>query len=163
MSRSSFALKRRYPQTQIYSVVDSAETVEQLVRHGGPHLGGMRFQVMVELGYEGGRNGARTVEAADKVVDAVLAHPQQLELVGIECYEGTINLPDHGETIERVDRFLDFVGGFFQRCEANGRFGTRAEVILTAGGSSYYDRVVVKFDKAAQQAHAASCCAAART
>jgi len=136
------ALKRRYPQTQIYSVVDSVATIDQLVRYGKEHLGGMRFQVMAELGYEGGRNGARTVEAADKVVDAVLAHSDVLELVGIECYEGTINLDDHRETIERVDRFLDFVGGFFQRCEAAGRFGTRAEVILTAGGSSYYDRVV---------------------
>jgi D-serine dehydratase len=141
------ALKHRYPDTQILSVVDSQATIDQLVRHGRAALGGKRFQVMVELGYAGGRNGARTVEAADKVVDAVLANADVLELVGIECYEGTINLADPGETIQQVDRFLDFVGGFFQRCEAGGRFGTRAEVILTAGGSSYYDRVVEKFAK----------------
>jgi D-serine dehydratase len=139
------ALKHQYPDVAFYSVVDSKETVDQLVRFGKAHLKGARFQVMIELGYVGGRCGARTEATADAVVDAVLAASDVLELVGIECYEGTINLSGHKETIEKVDQFLDFVCAYFRKCESSGKFGTRTEVILTAGGSSYYDRVVEKF------------------
>lgn len=143
--RTLVALKRAYPETAFYSVVDSLATVEQLVRHGKPHLGGGRFQVMLELGYSGGRCGARDAAAADKVVDAVLANSDVLEFVGIECYEGTINLADPRETIVKVDGFLDFVCEYFKKCDAAGKFGLRQEVILTAGGSAYYDRVAEKF------------------
>ncbi len=143
--RTLAALKRAYPQTAFYSVVDSLATVEQLVKHGNAHLDGARFQVMLELGYVGGRCGARDFAQADAVVDAVLANSDVLELVGIECYEGTINLADARETIEKVDGFLDFVCAYFQKCDTAGKFGLRQEIILTAGGSAYYDRVAEKF------------------
>src|SRR6185312_13469676 len=37
-------LKNAYPETAIYSLVDSVETVDQLVRHGRSKLGKLRFQ-----------------------------------------------------------------------------------------------------------------------
>ncbi len=140
------ALKRAYPRTAIYSLVDSVATVEQLVRHGGPALApGTRFQVLVEAGYAGGRTGVRTMEAAVQVLEAVQAHQATLELAGIEGYEGTINLEGADETIRAVDRFLDFVLEILARARARDGFAGRAEVLLTAGGSSYFDRVAAKF------------------
>ena len=142
-------LKRVHPGAAIYSLVDSAEVVEQLVRHGGPALApGTRFQVLLELGYAGGRTGARTMERALSVLDAVRAHPDVLELAGIECYEGTINLDGTHETIQAVDRFLDFVLEVFDRARQLGAFRERSEILLTAGGSSYFDRVGAKFTPA---------------
>ena len=142
-------LKRAYPRTAIYSLVDSGEVVEQLVRHGGSALAsGTRFQVLLELGYAGGRTGARTMERALAVLDAVRAHPDVLELAGIECYEGTINLAGADETIQAVDRFLDFVLEVLGRARQLDAFQGRGETLLTAGGSSYFDRVAAKFTPA---------------
>jgi D-serine dehydratase len=139
-------LKRAHSRTAIYSLVDSVATVEQLVRHGGPALApGSRFQVLLEVGYAGGRTGVRTMEAAVEVLEAVAAHRGTLELSGIEGYEGTINLRDAGETIRAVDRFLDFVLEVLDRARAMQAFAGRREVLLTAGGSSYFDRVAAKF------------------
>jgi D-serine deaminase-like pyridoxal phosphate-dependent protein len=99
------ALKRAYPRTAIYHLVDSPAVVEALVRHGAPALApGTRFQVLLEVGYVGGRTGVRTLDSALAVLEAVRAHAGVLELAGIECYEGTINLPDADETIRAVDQ-----------------------------------------------------------
>jgi len=142
-------LKRAYPRTAIYSLVDSVEVVAQLVRHGGPALApGTRFQVLLELGYAGGRTGARTMERALAVLDAVRAHADVLELAGIECYEGTINLDGADETIQAVDRFLEFVLEVLGRARQLDAFKGRAETLLTAGGSSYFDRVAATFTPA---------------
>jgi D-serine dehydratase len=142
-------LKRAYPRTAIHSLVDSVEVVEQLVRHGGSALApGTRFQVLLELGYAGGRTGARTMERALAVLAAVRAHGDVLELAGIECYEGTINLEGADETIQAVDRFLEFVLEVLGRARQLDAFKGRAEVLLTAGGSSYFDRVAAKFTPA---------------
>jgi len=142
------ALKRAYPRTAIYSLVDSVPTVEQLVTHGKPKIGGLRFQVLLEVGYVGGRTGARSLEQAKDVLDAVLRHPDCLELAGIECYEGTINKPDADETIVAVDRFLDFAVAVLEHAKSIDAFKGRQEVLMTAGGSAYFDRVVAKFTAA---------------
>ncbi len=142
-------LKRVYPGTAIYSLVDSVEVVKQLVRHGRSALAaGTRFQVLLELGYAGGRTGARTMERALEVLQAVGAHRDVLELAGIECYEGTINLEGADETNVAVDRFLDLVLAVLDRARQLDAFKGRAEVLLTAGGSSYFDRVAAKFTPA---------------
>jgi D-serine dehydratase len=139
-------LRCRYPHTAIYSLVDSVAACEQLARHGPPGLPpGARFPVLLEVGYTGGRTGVRTMESALEVLAAVAAHPTALELAGVECYEGTINLPDAGETIRAVDRFLDFTLEVLARATASGALAGRSEVLLSAGGSSYFDRVVARF------------------
>jgi D-serine dehydratase len=142
------ALKRAFPATAIYSLVDSPETVEQLAVFGGNKLGGLRFQVLIEVGYAGGRTGARTMAQVERVLAAVQARAGVLELAGIECYEGTINLPDPGETIVAVDKFLDFALAALERAREAGALAGRDEVLLTAGGSAYFDRVVTKFKPA---------------
>jgi D-serine dehydratase len=141
-------IKRAYPTTAIYSLVDSVATVQQLVTHGRPALApGMRFQVLLEVGYVGGRTGIRTMEGVAAVLEAVRDHPEGLELAGIECYEGTLNLPDPDETIRAVDRLLDFALDVLARTRASGAFAGRREVLLTAGGSSYFDRVAATFTR----------------
>jgi D-serine dehydratase len=85
------------------------------------------------------------MEAAVEVLEAVARNAGVLELAGVECYEGTINLPDADETIRAVDRFLDFVLDVLRRAAATGALAGRPEVLLTAGGSSYFDRVAEKF------------------
>jgi D-serine dehydratase len=139
------ALKNAYPQTAIYSLVDSVETLDQLVRHGRSKLGKLRFQVLLEVGYAGGRTGARSASECEAVLQAILGHGDCIELAGIECYEGTINKPDPAETIASVDRFLDFAVATLEQAKRCGALKDRKEILMTAGGSAYFDRVVAKF------------------
>jgi D-serine dehydratase len=141
-------LKKKYPAAAIYSLVDSPETVRQLAEFGRTRLSGAKFQVLAEVGYVGGRTGARTFESAKAVIDEIGHQSDVIELCGVECYEGTINLADPDETIAEVDRFLDFAVSVLAYCKNSGLLRKDGEVLLTAGGSAYFDRVVSKFTAA---------------
>jgi len=141
------ALKRRYPQAAFYSLVDSPETVQQLASGGS----GERFQVLLEVGYAGGRTGVRSMDRAQEVLASIGKHADSVELCGVECYEGTINLPDAGETIAAVDRFLAFAVAVLDQCRERGALRGQGEVLLTAGGSAYFDRVVAAFAPARER------------
>jgi D-serine dehydratase len=143
------AIKTTFPQANIYSLVDSLETLRHLVDYGAAMLsGGMRFQVLLEAGYPGGRTGVRTMEQAVAVLDAIARESATVQLCGIESYEGTINLGSPEETIAGVDQFLDFCVEILERAKVMDAFAGCDEVLLTAGGSAYFDRVVAKFTAA---------------
>jgi D-serine dehydratase len=145
--RQLVRLKQQYPRTSIYHLVDSEATVQYLVRYGKPFLsGGMRFQVLLEAGFAGGRTGVRSLKQAGDVIRAAEAASETLELAGIESYEGIIHVPDDPqESVRRVDSVLDFTVEVLTLAESMGAFARREEVLLTAGGSTYFDRVARKF------------------
>jgi len=140
-------LKTQYPDAAIYSLVDSEAVVAQLAEFGKAKLAGRKFQVLLEVGYAGGRTGVRTPDAAKQVIETLRRHADVVELCGVEGYEGTINLSDPAETIRSVDRFLDFAIATLTQCKDAGVLRS-GEVLLTAGGSAYFDRVVDKFTDA---------------
>jgi D-serine deaminase-like pyridoxal phosphate-dependent protein len=86
------------------------------------------------------------MDGAIQVIGAVEAHAAILDLAGIECYEGTINLkdPDEGPLPPSTGSWTSS-SGCLARAKALGAFGGRSEVLLTAGGSSYFDRVAARF------------------
>lgn len=92
--------------------------------------------VLAELGFPGGRTGARSVEDAVAVAAAIAASPV-LELAGVEAYEGIIHGDDDARTLAAVDAFLDGLRALAERVEPE-----RADPVLTAGGSAFFDRVV---------------------
>ena len=63
---------------------------------------------------------------------------RRLELAGVEGFEGILSSPD------AVDRFLDLVADVARAVEANGLFDHLDEVVLTAGGSAFFDRVAAR-------------------
>jgi D-serine deaminase-like pyridoxal phosphate-dependent protein len=93
-------------------------------RSGGPPL-----NVLVELGYEGGRCGARSTAEVVEVARAVARSPH-LRLRGMEGFEGLTDAPD--------GLLDDLAAG----ARAIAPLVEDADPILTAGGSSYFDRVV---------------------
>ena len=97
--------------------------------------------VLVEMGVLGGRTGTRTREQALAVARAVVAAPG-LELTGIECFEGI--LPNTGQ----VDAMLDDVLSVASAAVAEGLFPPGQPIILSAGGSAFYDRVGERFEAA---------------
>lgn len=98
-----------------------------------------RVNVLLELGVEGGRTGCRTREEARAVAEAVSA-ARHLALVGVEGFEGVLGEVTH------VDAFLEEIRSMVIELDQAGRFGDVDEVLVTAGGSAFPDRVIAAFD-----------------
>jgi D-serine deaminase-like pyridoxal phosphate-dependent protein len=117
--------------------VDSVEAV-QIMDAALAEVTPMRpVSVLIELGHAGSRTGARSVEAALRVADAVIASPA-LSLAGAAGFEGAVGHGFDERAIATVDGFLR------QLVELHRALIPRYEVteaLLSAGGSGYFDRV----------------------
>ncbi len=100
------------------------------------------LRVLIEVGFRGGRTGARTRAEALAVARTVAAAPS-LALAGFECFEGL--LPD----APTVGAFLDEVVATAGSAEDEGLLPAGAPLILSAGGSAFFDRVGERFGAAA--------------
>ncbi len=129
------------PKREIYTLVDSTECVALLA--AGLRRSGLsrRFPVLLEVGIPGYRTGCRTREEALRIAEAVRAQGN-LVLSGVEGFEGLIGIDRSTEQLERVDEYLGRSVAFAAELAGEGFFDGREEVILTAGGSDYFDRVV---------------------
>jgi D-serine dehydratase len=120
-----------------YCYVDSLAGVE-IMSSALAEAGAERsLPVLLELGIEGGRTGARTIDEAMQVASAVARSPH-LALTGTSGFEGLLGP-------ERVDRFLLAIVELTHAVAAEGSFEPSPEVIVTAGGSAYFDHVVDRF------------------
>ncbi|MDI7775758.1 amino acid deaminase [Asticcacaulis sp. EMRT-3] len=122
----------------ILSLVDSVagvERIEAILQNAGVQK---PFGVLVELGIEGGRTGARGAAVAMDVARRVAQSPV-LALAGVEGYEGLIVTGDAVADAARVDGFLRDLKHLFETCRAEGLFVDAP--ILSAGGSAYFDLV----------------------
>jgi D-serine deaminase-like pyridoxal phosphate-dependent protein len=102
--------------------------------------------VLVELGAPGGRTGARDLDTARAVGAAVTASPV-LRLAGVAGYEGVLG---HDTTPEGLRRIADYLGrmrALVVLLAADGRFADVPEVIVSAGGSAYFDQVAAVFSQ----------------
>ena len=116
---------------------DSPEGVALLDRHW---RAARPLQVLVETGVPGGRCGARDRDAALAAARAVKASPR-LRLRGVACYEGILASPDADGDRRAVEAWLRELAALACACEAEGLFETE-EILLSAGGSAYFDLVV---------------------
>ncbi len=124
---------------ELHVLADSLEGVAALAEGAKRARTARRpLGVLVEMGAQGGRTGARTREEALAVARTV-ANTSGLALSGIECFEGI--LPDTAA----VDALLDDALALSEAAAADGLVGRSRPVILSAGGSSYFDRVGERF------------------
>ncbi|MFT4296730.1 MAG: amino acid deaminase [Micropruina sp.] len=124
---------------RIVSWVDSVAGVRRLqdvldAADAGP------LEVLVEIGGHGGRTGARGVDAALEVAQAVRA-ASRLRLGGVSGYEGALSHSWDEAGLAPVRAYLNDFRRLHERLAADGGYDTD-EVILTAGGSAYFDDVV---------------------
>jgi len=125
---------------ELYCLVDSTRGVALLDRNFD--LGAMsgRLGVLVELGAPGRRTGARTEDEAVAVAGAVAASAH-LRLVGVEGFEGVIAGDRSAEALADVDRYLEAMRHLAVRLADEGAFSGPGPVLISAGGSKYFDRV----------------------
>jgi D-serine deaminase-like pyridoxal phosphate-dependent protein len=121
--------------------VDSDRGVDLLTEHLRSAGAERPLPVLVELGYEDGRTGCRTIPEAVHVAGLVVASPA-LRLAGVSGYEGTICQERTPECLKWVIDFLDRLRELTVTLMDAGSFGDDESVVLTAGGSSFFDIVV---------------------
>jgi D-serine deaminase-like pyridoxal phosphate-dependent protein len=122
-----------HPRFEVACWVDSLESVAALAATTGERP----IDVLVELGGAGGRTGARGVEAARAVADAVAGEPR-LRLRGVTGYEGSYGFDREPETVERVRAYLAELAAL---AEAVLEAHDVPDPIVTAGGSTWFDVV----------------------
>ena len=122
--------------------VDSVEGVrrfDDLVRDARGAATTRRLGVLVELGHDDGRTGARTFPEAQEVAEAVAAS-RALTLAGVAGYEGSIVRPTPAETATAARDFCSGLGELARRLLDRGLLSGRP--VVSAGGSAYFDAVV---------------------
>ncbi|MEO8423541.1 MAG: alanine racemase [Actinomycetota bacterium] len=99
------------------------------------------LSVLVELGFEGGRTGCRTIPEAVHVAGRV-ASSDVLHLSGVAGYEGTICHDRSPECLALVLDYLDRLSELTRTMIDAGTFDGGERIVLTAGGSAFFDLVV---------------------
>lgn len=99
------------------------------------------LSVLLELGFPGGRTGCRSVGEALDLANAI-REAQTLQLVGVECYEGLLGTEPDKKTMGSVDALLGQLSSLVTALDAQGAWACLDEVLFSAGGSAFFDRVV---------------------
>jgi D-serine deaminase-like pyridoxal phosphate-dependent protein len=127
------------PGRTVQSWVDSVDTVAAMDAALAPVHPARPLTVLVELGAPGGRTGARDLATARAVADAVVASPY-LVLGGVAGYEGALAHDRSAEGLAAVRRYLGELAQLHRELAAAGAYPP-GEVVVTAGGSAYFDEV----------------------
>ena len=133
MQQLSYLLKQY--QVDFYCLVDDVSNVTSLGEFFSEQ--GITLKVLIELGVPGGRCGV----VDDQKLQQLVAHIQQfpaLQLAGIEVYEGVLS------TQNEVAAFLADAVSTCKALIEQQAFATQ-QVIITAGGSAWYDLVCDAF------------------
>jgi D-serine deaminase-like pyridoxal phosphate-dependent protein len=131
------------PRFEFYGIVDSVAGARRYFDVLSKLPRGRPLSLLLEVGAPGGRTGARTIDEAVLIAKEVarMGDPGVLQLVGIEAFEGIFSgSPQEAEA--NVETFMRQVSEVARRCDSEHLFGNSREIILTAGGSAHFDRVV---------------------
>ncbi|WP_328501794.1 amino acid deaminase [Streptomyces sp. NBC_00457] len=127
------------PDFRFICYVDSVRGVEQM--DAALHGASRPLDVVVELAAgEGARTGVRTEAECAAVADAVAA-TRTLRLVGVAGYEGEVPQADP----ERVRAWLRRLVALADDFDKAGRFTDTDEIVVSAGGSAWFDAVADVF------------------
>jgi D-serine deaminase-like pyridoxal phosphate-dependent protein len=129
------------PGFDFFCLVDSGAGIEIMTEELEASGLDRPLKVLVELGFEGGRSGCRTVEEAVTVARRVATSPV-LELAGVEGYEGIMDAGSTEATMAGITAFMGRVRDLVVRIAQQGAFDHLDEVLVSAGGSAFFDAVV---------------------
>ncbi|WP_432288928.1 alanine racemase (plasmid) [Aminobacter sp. BA135] len=126
------------PQADIHVFADSVAAVDALAEVWRANDALPPLRVLVETG--AGRGGARTFSDAEAILDAILGSADRLVAAGVATYEGAAGRPIQAETDAAIAGLLELTAAAFTALRR--RVGADAPLILSAGGSVFFDKVV---------------------
>jgi D-serine deaminase-like pyridoxal phosphate-dependent protein len=136
---------------ECFAYVDSVAGVRLLDSALTAAGAGRPLSVLVELGFPGGRTGCRSADAAREVAGAVLT-ARSLVLAGAAGYEGGLGHDGRAETLEAVAQWCGELRGLAESIAATAAGAAEGPVIVSAGGSAFFDVVCQELTGAADLA-----------
>jgi D-serine dehydratase len=127
------------PGFEYYCLVDSASQVDLLGEFFSRR--GLRLQVLLEIGVDGGRTGVRNGDQLEPVLASLARWKQSVVLCGVEMYEGVL------DTETSIRAFLRHAVEITRRLAREDRF-QRSPALLSGAGSAWYDVVAEEFSAA---------------
>lgn len=121
------------PDLDCYCLVDSVAGVAMLAEAVAGRGLSRPLKLLVELGAAGQRAGVRTLDEALAVARACAARPGLVALAGVEAFEGLFVDPEPARAL--LARLAEAVRAF----DDVGYFAAADEVIVSAGGSLFFD------------------------
>ncbi|MBO9706636.1 MAG: amino acid deaminase [Caulobacter sp.] len=127
------------PDRPCYVLVDSAAGAEAISEIFARAPQAPAARLLIELGMADGRCGVRSADEGLALARLIGDLPG-VELHGVEGYEGLVFTDHARQDAVEVDAYLDSLLDLYRRLAEADLFASD-EVILTAGGSAYYDLV----------------------
>ena len=128
-------------QPTIWSWIDDPRVVEYTEEILESLPQSSKLNVLVDLGYPGGRTGSRSIDDAIHVAQAV-HDSDHLRLAGVAGYEGAIAADRSQESLRKINTYiLDLL----QLDHCIESFYDEGETLISAGGSAYPDLVANLF------------------
>ncbi len=121
---------------EFYCLVDSIAGVQQLAEIGKTYS--RPLKVLIEVGYDNGRAGCRHLQQVLELAQMIEKVSQVVQLVGIEGFEGNIHGKDDADTEALV---IDYLHLLIEAAKKVLPYVQTEQLILTAGGTAYYDLV----------------------
>jgi D-serine dehydratase len=139
-ARSLAAMMKADPALDLFCLVDSVDGIEFLNAELQAAGVDRPIGVFVEMGHQGWRTGARTLEAALQLCAEVSKHPRTLSFHGIEGFEGLAHAAESAQEGRLAREFLAEVAAFGKALQSH--FPARDEsLLLSVGGSGFLDAV----------------------
>lgn len=130
------------PAFEFYCLVDSRQGVERMASILSSAGVQRPLNVLIEVGHSKGRAGCRTIDDV-LVVAATIARTRHLRLVGVETFEGLL---------QRDEAIVDLLATVESSLDTLlKRQLVSRDVIVSAGGSAYFDLVVERMALLAQR------------
>lgn len=134
------ALLASTPGLAVYFLVDSLTQLACIEDWRTRRASARVFDVLLEMGFDGGRTGCRTLEQAQTLALALHASPA-VQPGGIECYEGQLGTCNSAHDVAAVAPLVQRVQALLRWCDARALIaGTHT--LVSAGGSAIFDLVM---------------------
>jgi D-serine dehydratase len=133
------ALLAAHAGLRIVFLVDSTAQLDLIEAWFDAHRGSQPFEVMLEIGVDGGRTGCRRHDEAMALARRLHAS-RAVRLVGIECYEGLGARGNSATDTAYAGLLMDRVEAVALQADAERLFDGD-EVLVSAGGSAIFDLV----------------------
>jgi D-serine dehydratase len=133
-------LSAQTPNRAHYVLVDNIAAAKQISEGFSRVAGAPPARVLIEMGVADGRCGVRSLEAGLTLARAIRALPH-IELHGVEGYEGLFVSSDADHDTAAVANYLAGLLQLYERLQAEGLFADPTQILLSAGGSAYFDLV----------------------
>ena len=138
--RGIVELNHAHAALEIFVLVDSIAGLKALSDDVAAAKTEHPVNVLLEFGFQGGRTGCRTLDEVSQLLDELPSIRVACGLPAWPAMRARSCTPSGAEDGPRVEAYFDQFAEAVQLADRRNAFLTD-EVILTAGGSSYYDIV----------------------